>query len=122
MTFSDHGCIVQDPQTRKIIGTGRRVGRLFEVIFLKVPSMLVARYAATVTQAVWHSGLGHVSISRLCSLISSGVLGEVDVSQNNCQACQLAKFHALPFNNSDSTAKAPFDLIHWIFGVHLLTL
>ena len=52
MTFSDHGCIVQDPQARKIIGTGRKVGRLFEVVFLEVPSMLVACYAATVPQAV----------------------------------------------------------------------
>ena len=112
VTFSDHGCIVQDPQTRKIIGNGRKVSRLFEVVFLEVPSMPVACYAATVPQAVWHSTLGHVSISRLHSLISNGVLGQVDVSQNNCQACQLAKFHALPLYNSDSIAKAPFDLIH----------
>ena len=108
VTFSDHGCIVRDPQTRKIIGTGR----LFEVVFLEVPSLPVACYVATVPQAIWHSKLGHVSISRLRSFIFSAVLGQVDVSQNNCQACQLAKFHALPFNNSDLIAKDPFDLIH----------
>ena len=112
MTFSYHGCIVQDPQTRKIIGTSRRVGRLFEVVFLDVPSLPVACCATTVPQAIWHSRLGYVSIPRLRLFISSGVLGQVYVSQNNCQACQLAKFHALPFNNSDSIAKAPFDLIH----------
>ena len=80
MTFSDHGCIVQDPQMRKTIGTGCRVGHLFEVVFLKVPSMLVVCYAATVPQAVWHFRLGHVSITPLRSLISSSVLGQVDVS------------------------------------------
>lgn len=49
-----------------------------------------------------------MSASRSHPLISSGVLGQVDVTKNNCQTCQLAKFHAFLFN-SDSIA---YDRIH----------
>jgi len=98
------------------------VGRLFEVVFLKVPSMLVVCYAATVPQAVWHFRLGHVSISPLRSLISSGVSGQVDVSQNNCQACQLAKFHVCPLIIVIQLPKLLLILFIRIFGVYLLTL
>ena len=77
---------------------------------------------ATVRQAVWHSRLGHVSISRLRSLISSGVLCQVDVSQNNCQACQLAKFHDLHLIIVIQLPKLLLTLFIRIFGAHLLTL
>ena len=110
--FSDRGCVVQDPQTEKIIRTGRKVGHLFELVSLKVPSVAVTRCATLVSPELWHSRLSHVSFSRLRSLISSGVLAHVDINKVDCQPCQLAKFHALPFNKSDSISKAPFDLVH----------
>ena len=34
LTFSSTGVVVQDSQTRQIVGTTRKVGRLFELIFL----------------------------------------------------------------------------------------
>ncbi|GLU14187.1 hypothetical protein SLE2022_307710 [Rubroshorea leprosula] len=37
VTFSAHGCHVQDPQTRQLLGTGRKVGRLFELNYLHIP-------------------------------------------------------------------------------------
>jgi len=110
--FSDRGCVVQDPLTRQIIGTGRKVGRLFELVSLKVPSQPVPRCAALVTPALWHSRLGHVSSSTLRSLVSRGVLGHVEINKVDCQPCQLAKFHVLTFNKSDSISKSPFDLVH----------
>ena len=61
---------------------------------------------------LWHTKLGHVSDSRLCPLASKGVLGQVKCVTVDCQTCQLAKFHALPFNNSDSISKAHFDHVH----------
>ena len=33
--------------------------------------------------------------------------GAVDVNKVDCQCCQLAKLHALPFNNNDSISQAP---------------
>ena len=62
--FSNRGCIVQEPRTGHIIGTGCRVGRLFELVSLSFPSEFGAR-----------CGLGHISFSRLHPLISSGVFG-----------------------------------------------
>ena len=52
--FGSSGCRVQDPRTNQVLGTGRRVGRMF-----------------------WHLRLGHVSIQKLRSLISSGFLSQV---------------------------------------------
>lgn len=110
--FSKRGCVVQDPQTGQIIGTGRRVGRLFQLISLMVPPKAVVRCGAMISPEIWHSRLGHVSHSRLRSLASSGVLGHLNANKVDCQSCQLAKFHALPFNNNDSISQAPFDLVH----------
>ena len=36
--FTNHGVDVQDPRTSQVLGTGRKVGRLFEVHNLKIPS------------------------------------------------------------------------------------
>lgn len=96
----------------QIIGTDRRVGRLFKHVSLLVLPKGVAHCGAMVSPEIWHSGLGHVSYSRLRSLVSSGVLGRMDVNEVHCQSCQLAKFLALPFNNNDSISQAPFDLMH----------
>ena len=38
LTFSSTGVVVQDSQTRQIVGTARNVRRLFELIFLYLPS------------------------------------------------------------------------------------
>ena len=38
LTFSSTGVVVQDSQTRQIVGTARKVGRLFELIFLHLLS------------------------------------------------------------------------------------
>ena len=37
ISFSSCGCVVQDSQTGKIIGTGRKIGRLFELTSLHIP-------------------------------------------------------------------------------------
>ncbi|GKV13932.1 hypothetical protein SLEP1_g24891 [Rubroshorea leprosula] len=36
VTFSAHGCRVQDPRTGQLLGTGRKVGRLFELNYLHI--------------------------------------------------------------------------------------
>ncbi|GKV19336.1 hypothetical protein SLEP1_g29614 [Rubroshorea leprosula] len=37
VTCSAHGCRVQDPWTRQLLGTGRKVGHLFELNYLHIP-------------------------------------------------------------------------------------
>ena len=108
--------VVQDSQTGQIVWTARKVGRLFELIFLH---LLTSRlFASTVSGqstyslALWHSRLGYASISRVKQLVSKGLLGSVSNKSFDCMPCQSGKQTALPFNNSVSHTLSSFDLIH----------
>ena len=107
--FLSRGCFVKDPQTGEILGTGHKVGRLFELKSLRIPIKIVA---AAVTSSIWHARLGHPSCSRLGSLISSGCLSYVKQEYFDCVSCQLFKHHALPFSNSNFVPSAPFYLLY----------
>uniref|UniRef100_A0A2N9GEJ7 Retrovirus-related Pol polyprotein from transposon TNT 1-94-like beta-barrel domain-containing protein n=1 Tax=Fagus sylvatica TaxID=28930 RepID=A0A2N9GEJ7_FAGSY len=66
--FSNCGVDVQDPLTGKLLGTGRKIGRLFELCNLQIPSHMVSSSVAattTLSPDLWHSRLGHASLSRL---------------------------------------------------------
>uniref|UniRef100_A0A2N9F074 Reverse transcriptase Ty1/copia-type domain-containing protein n=1 Tax=Fagus sylvatica TaxID=28930 RepID=A0A2N9F074_FAGSY len=81
--FSNRGVDVQDPLTGKLLGTGRKIGCLFELCNLQIPSHMVSSSVAaptTLSPDLWHSRLGHVSLSRLQLLASQGHLGSSDVS------------------------------------------
>ena len=116
LTFSSTGVVVQDSQTGQIVGTARKVGRLFELIFLHLPSSRLSASAvseqSTSSLALWHSRLGHASISRVKQLVSRGLLGSVSNKSFDCMPCQFGKQNALPFNNNVSHALSSFDLIH----------
>ncbi|XP_058783886.1 uncharacterized protein LOC131658611 [Vicia villosa] len=103
---------VQDPQTKHIIGTGRRVGRLFELQSLHLPKDHIS--AATMNSPIhqWHLRLGHASASKIQPLISRGLLGSTKFEPFDCLHCKLAKQPALSFNHSVSISDSPFDLIH----------
>ena len=71
------GCIVQDPRTGQELGTGRRIGCLFEISSLRLPATGVsATTSSTLSLSLWHSRLGHASSSRI-QLVSRGLLGPV---------------------------------------------
>ena len=109
--------VVQDSQTGQIVGTAHKVERLFELIFLHLPSSRLSAFAisgqSTSSLALWHSRLGHASISRVKQLVSKGLLGSVSNKSFECMPCQFGKQTALPFNNSVSHALFSFDLIHF---------
>ena len=110
-------------QSQKLIGIGCRENELYILDELKVP---VAAAAATTVDLssfrlslsscsfyLWHSRLGHVLSSRLRFLTSTGALGNLKTCDiSDCSGCKLAKFSALPFNQSISVSSSPFDLIH----------
>jgi hypothetical protein len=112
--FSSRGCLVQDSRTGQIVGTARKVGRLFELTSLHFLSSSVSTpvIAASASIELWHSRLGHVSLPRIQTLVSRGLLGSVSSSPFDCMPCQLGKQPTLPFNNSESIASTTFDLIH----------
>ena len=107
--------VVQDSQTGQIVGTTRKVERLFELIFLHLSSSRLFSYAvskqSTSSLALWHSLLGHESISRVKQLVSRGLLGSVSNKSFDCMPCQFGKHTALPFNNIVSHALFSFVLI-----------
>ena len=97
VTFSLTGCLVQDPRTGHTLGIGRKHGRLYELIHLHVPASSQITAPTTTTTApplspfqFWHCRLGHLSVGRLKSLISSGHLGHVSSDVFDCVSCQLA--------------------------------
>ena len=108
---------MQDSQTGQIVRTARKVERLFELIFLHLPSSRLSAFAisgqSTSSLALWHSRLGHASISRVKQLVSRGLLGSVSNKSFDCMPCQFGKQTILPFNNSVSHALFSFDLIHF---------
>ena len=72
LLFTNHGVDVQDPWTGQVLGTGRKVGCMFEVHDLKIPSQVVSAAATIATSSpdLWHARLGHPSLSRLQLLAS----------------------------------------------------
>uniref|UniRef100_A0A2N9HZH5 Retrovirus-related Pol polyprotein from transposon TNT 1-94-like beta-barrel domain-containing protein n=1 Tax=Fagus sylvatica TaxID=28930 RepID=A0A2N9HZH5_FAGSY len=66
--FSNRGVDVQDPLTSKLLGIGRKIGCLFELCNLQIPSHMVSSSVAattTLSPDLWHSRLGYASLSRL---------------------------------------------------------
>lgn len=89
--FSPSGCQVQDPQTRKILGRGKKVGRLFELTSLCLPSNQVSAVVTSTTSIhQWHLRLGHASASKLQTLVSHGLLCYTKFEPFNCLHCKLA--------------------------------
>ena len=116
LIFSFTGVIVQDSHMGQIVGIARKVERLFKLIFLHLPSSRLSSYTisgqSTSSLTLWHSHLGHASISRVKQIVSRGLLGSGSNKSFDCMPCQFVKQTSLPFNNSVSHAPFPFDLIH----------
>ena len=107
------GCVVQDPRTGQELGTGRRIGRLFEISNLRLPATGVsAATSYSHSLSLWHSRLEHASFSRVQQLVFKGLLGPVSKDNFDCVSYQLGKQHALPFHNSESMSTGIFYLIH----------
>ena len=93
----------------------RSEGCLSSSFFIYRPliSLLLPSGQSTSSLALWHSRLGHVSISRVKQLVSRGLLGSVSNKSFECMPSQFGKQTALPFNNNVSHALSSFDLIHY---------
>ncbi|KAI3735565.1 hypothetical protein L6452_15071 [Arctium lappa] len=114
--FHSSGCVVHDPKTKQILGLSRKVGRMIEVVYLRLPlpsSSLVASVSNTSSFELWHARLGHLSLARIKSLAHLGVLGNCVSTDNiSCLSCKLGKHHALPFEMNEFNSPSSFDLIH----------
>ncbi|XP_072067055.1 uncharacterized protein [Arachis hypogaea] len=82
--FSISGCRVQDRRMKKIIGTGCKVGRLFELENLHVPSTNLCAASSPSTLHLLHRRLAHSSLGKLRPLISTVVLSQETLSEFSC--------------------------------------
>ena len=92
--FSNRGVDVQDPLTGKLLGTDHKIGRLFELCYLQIPSHMVSSsITATTTLSLdlWNSRLGHASLSRLQLLAFQCHLGSVSFHKFDCMSYQFGK-------------------------------
>ena len=114
LLFTNHGVDVQDPRMGQVLGTGCKVGRMFEVHDLKIPLQVVSTAATTTIPSpdLWHAHLGHPSLSHLQLLVSQGYLGSVQFQNFDCTSYHFGKQTKLPFNNKDSFSSTPFDLLN----------
>ncbi|KAL2250124.1 UNVERIFIED_CONTAM: Retrovirus-related Pol polyprotein from transposon RE2 [Sesamum indicum] len=126
--FTNHTCIVQDPQTREVKAVGRQRGRLYILEKRSPTHMQNGHKLSTHSQenmpaamcnlnncndnnddVLWHNRLGHPN---------PNVLNHMKICTNNaikeikCEVFPLAKLHRKPFSLSASKSVSAFELIH----------
>uniref|UniRef100_A0A2N9G329 Uncharacterized protein n=1 Tax=Fagus sylvatica TaxID=28930 RepID=A0A2N9G329_FAGSY len=98
---------MSDPLMGKLLGTGRKIGRLFELCNLQIPSHMVSSSVAattTLSPDLWHSRLGHASLSRLQLLaFSRSLRGEVALTA-------VYTINRIP--SPTTHKKSPFELLY----------
>ncbi|KAG5546465.1 hypothetical protein RHGRI_018600 [Rhododendron griersonianum] len=105
VVFSSSGCVVQDRDSKKQIGAGRRVGDLYLLEHLHLPIKPSSTAASSFCLDhksspfyIWHSRLGHLSSERLKLLVQAGHLGHISVSDiSECSGSKEDLIHIDPF-------------------------
>ncbi|WVY94711.1 hypothetical protein V8G54_033799 [Vigna mungo] len=113
LTFSSHGCTIQDIQTRKKTFIAKLIGGLYildsSFHMLTFPTQFANNFVNK--NGLWHLRLGRPSDIRLNSLKLKYPF-IVHNSTYICDACHISKQRKLPFSNSSSKTMKIFDLIH----------
>lgn len=100
-----------------MIGKGNLKQRLYVLLNKEVTeseySHVVAHARGTSSTSLWHSRLGHPSISRLTALKDVLSLDFLDsVATSSCEVCPLAKQKRLSFTSHNNRTSHVFELIH----------
>ncbi|CAN6709377.1 unnamed protein product [Malus baccata var. baccata] len=107
-------CLLQDIQTKEIIGRGTKREGLYYVNDV-VPGRANAVRASRTNNLheVWllHRRLGHASFGYLRRMLPS-LFHEIKESDLHCEVCILAKSHRVSFPLSMNKRLFPFELVH----------
>ncbi|CAM8925879.1 unnamed protein product [Rhodiola kirilowii] len=109
--LTDRLCVIQDRNTRTVIGVGEQRGGVYWLRNFQSASGYCS--ASSVNSAsLWHQRLGHPSSSVLSSLSSSGQIVSHQKSPDPCDICFQAKQTRCAFPLSYNKADGLFHLIH----------
>ena len=111
--FPEH-FIIQEPNSKKMIGRGKKLEGLYVLDASNMNEGLLNKaYVNKVSVHVWHNRLGHLSDKRLDVLKNQL---NYDISKSSeatpCYICPLAKQRKLSFVSHNNMSQFPFDLIH----------
>ncbi|KAK9747936.1 hypothetical protein RND81_02G024900 [Saponaria officinalis] len=122
--FYTTGCVFQDHTTRETVCFGKRSGGVYRLCSRdaegfnsfndnKAVDKTSCNHVESVKQKeellLFHSRLGHSSLSKLRHVPTVSVPKDTDLE---CEICVLAKHHKTHFPLSTSIAQHPFDLVH----------
>ncbi|KAI5343288.1 hypothetical protein L3X38_011164 [Prunus dulcis] len=120
VTFWPNHCVFQDILTRKTIGYDTRRGKLY-YLDLAPDSEVNVGQAFTTSETrfegerdkiwLWHKRLGHASFGYLKKLFPP-LFSSLDVSSFQCDTCELATSHCVPFSLSSNKSLVLFSLVH----------
>ncbi|KAI5313569.1 hypothetical protein L3X38_042745 [Prunus dulcis] len=118
--FWPNHCVFQDILTGTTIGCGTRRCKLYYLDW--APDSEVKGGQAFTTSGtrpegekdkiwLWHKHLGHALFGYLKKLFPS-LFSSLDASSFQCDTCELAKSHLVPFPLSSKQILVPFSLVH----------
>ncbi|XP_074301707.1 uncharacterized protein LOC141633129 [Silene latifolia] len=121
--FSVDSCIIQDPASKRTVAVGHREAGLYKLKFgnqqnkcfqnhSSLPEIGHCNNLANNSCAkidLYHARLGHTSLAKMHHIKDVNCTG---LRSYQCETCNLAKMHMLPFNRSVSRAQSFFDLVH----------
>ena len=108
--LTSENCVVQDAQTRTIIGRGTERGGLYYVDeVIQISGAMLAHGSPAHQLWTLHRRLGHPSLGYLKRLFPS--LNNCTTSLD-CETCVLAKSHKHSYFPSNTRAPNSFDVIH----------
>jgi len=103
VVFTNSDCLIQNQVSKKMIGSVS----FHEGLYVLSDSKNSVNSACSNT---WHRRLGHLSDQRLHILKSKH--DYIDIRNEHCDVCHMAKQKKLSFSNSQSRADKCFNLIH----------
>ncbi|CAN0917715.1 Retrovirus-related Pol polyprotein from transposon RE2 [Linum grandiflorum] len=117
--FPDH-FVVQDLQTRTLIGKGKLRDGLYywDRYVSRLDSMALATQQSGTPSDIWHQRLGHPSFEKLHALL---IRDSIDSCHkvDHCDVCVRAKQTRLPFQSSSIKTSDGFELFHYdIWGAY----
>lgn len=124
--FAHNFYLIQNLSTLRMIGTAKKVGRLYFLDSVNTPSHFhnsipssFAFYESNFLSSsptftrdfLWHYRLGHLPTANLKLLHTQNKVVSVP-NHEHCSICPLAKQRRLPFPLSTSKSEKCFDLLH----------